>query len=184
MVRPEQSYELGPDAPHRYGLPSWARAKETARAAAPEGAPAPPGGQAGPQPLLALGLVGQAGRQGLDLAAQPIDPVEGGPVGPQHLLLVLGGDQGVVDAVGAEQLPEGRRRPTGVDRPQPPAEQPLGGTQLAAGRLHLAAGSGPARRASGPGPRGPRCSPRPGSRTGRACGRWPPGPGPPWPAGG
>ena len=42
MVRPEQSNELGPDAPHRYGLPSWARAKETARAAAPDDAPAPP----------------------------------------------------------------------------------------------------------------------------------------------
>jgi hypothetical protein len=64
------------------------------------------GGQAGLQPLLALGLVGQPGRQGLDLAAQPLHAVEGGPVGPDHLLLVPGGDQGVVDAVGPEQLPE------------------------------------------------------------------------------
>jgi len=42
MVRPEQSYELGPAAPQMYGLPSWLLANATARAAAPEGAPAVP----------------------------------------------------------------------------------------------------------------------------------------------
>jgi hypothetical protein len=42
---------------------------------------------------LALGLVGQPGGERLDLAAWPLDPVDGGAVRPDHLLLVLGGDQ-------------------------------------------------------------------------------------------
>lgn len=37
-VRPEQSYAEGPVAPHTYGLPSWARAKEIASAARAFGA--------------------------------------------------------------------------------------------------------------------------------------------------
>jgi hypothetical protein len=44
-ARPEQSEELGPDAPQTYGLPSW---------------------------LLALGLVGQLGGERLDLPAEPL----------------------------------------------------------------------------------------------------------------
>jgi hypothetical protein len=85
--------------------------------------------QAGPQALLAGGLGGELGGERLDLAAQRLDLVHGGPVRPHHLLLVLGGDQGLVDAVGAQQLAQGRGRPTGVDGPQPPAEQAAGGAQ-------------------------------------------------------
>jgi hypothetical protein len=91
------------------------------------------GGQAGLEALLALGLVGQLGGQRLDLAAQLLDPVDGPSVGPDHLLLVLGGDQGLVDAVGAQQLAEGRGRPAGVDRPEPLAELAPGHAQAAAG---------------------------------------------------
>jgi hypothetical protein len=56
-----------------------------------------------------------------------------GAVGPDHLLLVLGGDQRLVDAVGGEELAEGRGCPAGVDGPQPPAEQPSRRPQPAAG---------------------------------------------------
>jgi hypothetical protein len=84
----------------------------------------------------------------LDLAGQPLDPVDGGPVRPHHLLLVPGGHQGLVDTVGAEQLAEGRGRPRRVGRPQPPAELPAGGAQ--------------ARRA-----------PRPDGRPAPAGGSWP-----------
>jgi hypothetical protein len=51
------------------------------------------GDQAGLEAPLARGLVGQPGGERLDLPAQAIDPVEGGTVGPDHMLLVLGGDQ-------------------------------------------------------------------------------------------
>jgi hypothetical protein len=68
------------------------------------------GDQAGLEALLARGPVGQAGGERLDLPAQAIDPVEGGTVGPDHLLLVLGGDQRLVDAVGGEELAQGRGR--------------------------------------------------------------------------
>jgi hypothetical protein len=103
---------------------------------------AAPGGQAGLEALLALGLVGQLGREGLDLAAQLLDPVDGRAVGPDHLLLVLGGDQGLVDAVGAQQLAEGRGGPAGVDRPEPLAELAPGRAQAAAGGQYLLAGPG------------------------------------------
>jgi hypothetical protein len=96
------------------------------------------GGQAGLEALLALGLVGQLGREGLDLAAQLLDPVDGRAVGPDHLLLVLGGDQGLVDAVGAQQLAEGRGGPAGVDRPEPLAELAPGRAQAAGGQDLLA----------------------------------------------
>jgi hypothetical protein len=100
------------------------------------------GGQAGLEALLALGLVGQLGGQRLDLAAQLLDPVDGRAVGADHLLLVLGGDQGLVDAVGAQQLAEGRGRPAGVDRPEPLAELAPGHAQAAAGLQDLLAGPG------------------------------------------
>ena len=99
------------------------------------------GGQAGLEELLALGLVGQLGGEGLDLAAELLDPVDGRAVGPDHLL-VLGGDQGLVDAVGAQQLAEGRGRPAGVDRPGPLAELAPGHAQAAAGIEDLLAGAG------------------------------------------
>jgi hypothetical protein len=100
------------------------------------------GGQPGPQELLALGLAGQLGGEGLDLPAQPVDPVDGGPVGPDHLLLVFGGDQCLVDAVGGQQLAEGRGRPSGVDGPEPSGQHPPGRAQAAAGVEHLPAGPG------------------------------------------
>jgi hypothetical protein len=103
---------------------------------------AAPGGQAGLEALLALGLVGQLGGEGLDPAAQLLDPVDGRAVGSDHLLLVPGGDQGVVDAFGAQQLAQGRGRPAGVDRPQALAELAPGRAQAAAGVQDLLAGPG------------------------------------------
>jgi hypothetical protein len=99
-------------------------------------------GQAGLQALLAGGLGGQLGGERLDLAAQPLHLVHGGPVRPHHLLLVLGGDQGLVDTVGAQQLAEGGGPGMAVDRPQPPTEQAAGGAEAAAGLQHLPAGPG------------------------------------------
>jgi len=149
---------LGPDAPHTYGLPSWLLTPPLLQHGPPD-LPGQPlevvalgveagldlaafGDQPGPQALQALGLAGQLGREGLDLAAQPLDPVDGRPVRPDHLLLVLGGDQGLVDAVGGQQLAEGRRRPAGVDRPEPLAEHAPGRLEAAAGVQHLPAGPG------------------------------------------
>ena len=103
---------------------------------------AAPGGQAGLEALLALGLGGQPGREGLDLAAQPLHPVEGGAVGRHHLLLVPGGDQRLVDVLGAQQLAQGRGRPAGVDGPQPGGQLAPGRPQAAAGGQDLPTGPG------------------------------------------
>src|SRR4029450_5091471 len=202
MVRPEQSYELGPDAPHRYGLPSWALAKATARGAAPGGGPGPPDEphdmrlRAAARARAARSAASRrssawrrsrswrrrsattarrswrarrlregrwAGSRDSAPAATPLDPVDCGPVGPHDLLLVLGGDQGVVDAVGAEQLAQGRGCPAGVDRPQPPSDHLPGGRAAGGGPPPPAGGSWPARCGSGPGPREPRLRLRTGS---------------------
>jgi hypothetical protein len=120
-----------------------------------------------------VGPGGAAGRPGRWPRGRPPPPAPG-----------TGGDQRLVDVLGAQQLAEGGRGPgrcrstaaAGRAGAWPPA--------AAGGRPGPAGGSGPARPGCGPGPRGPGCSPRPGSRPWRSCGRWPPGHEPPWPQAG
>jgi len=142
------------------------------------------GDQPGPQALQALGLTGQLGREGLALAAQLLDLVDSHPVRSDHLLLVLGDDQGLVAPVGGHQLAEGRRRPAGVDRPEPPAEHAPGHLEAAAGVQPLPAGPGLLGAGPGQGLVDLVVVLDQDLDPGVHAGRWPPARGPPWPAGG
>src|SRR5215216_3142136 len=126
-----------------YGLSSWLLANAEQGPAAQRLLAAPLLGHGPPDlPGQAVVVAALGGQASLDLAAQLLDPVDGRAVGPDHLLLVLGGDQGLVDAVGAQQLAEGRGRPACVDRPEPLAELAPGHAQAAAGLQDLLAGPG------------------------------------------
>ena len=97
MVRPEQSYPVGPSPPKMYGLPSWARAYEIAvsttlpfGAAGAAGAPPPPppllGAEPPPDGLAALreaagrsrygASVGDSGRLALEPVGSGFEPLE------------------------------------------------------------------------------------------------------------
>ena len=95
-----------------YGLSSWLLANAEQGPAAQRLLAAPLLGHGPPDlPGQAVVVAALGGQASLDLAAQLLDPVDGRAVGPDHLLLVLGGDQGLVDAVGAQQLAKGRGAP-------------------------------------------------------------------------
>jgi hypothetical protein len=85
--------------------------------------------QAGLQALLALALPGQLGGEGLELALEPRHALDGRAVGADDPLLVGGGGEGLVDALGPEELAEGGGRAAGVGDPEPPAELTPGGLQ-------------------------------------------------------
>jgi hypothetical protein len=148
-------------------LPRWARAKATARPAALLLAAAlllhrlahlgrdprqvgalpvePPvdlprlRGELLLQALLRLPLGGGLGRQHVEGMLGLPDPRDGGAVGVDHVLLVLGGDQELVQVVGVDQLRQrADRGAAGVDRPHALVELLPGVAQLDLGALYLA----------------------------------------------
>src|SRR6266545_839835 len=93
------------------------------------------GDQAGLQALLAPALRSQLRGEGPELALELLHALDGRAVGADDALLVGGGGEGLVDALGPEELPDGGGRATGVDNPEPPPELPPGGLQATAGGI-------------------------------------------------